>query len=139
MSRLMLDTCVVFEMLLDFDSIDKNVLALLEDKNCMRCVSFETLRELIVLFNNKKIRAKKWKTAQDIISTVKNDLDIKVLPLCEDVADTYSHLQINEELNHYDPSDHIIISHTITLKMPLISSDRKFPFYRRQGLDLIEC
>ena len=38
---------------------------------------------------------------------------------------------------HYDPSDHIIIAHAITMGMPLISSDKKFPFYREQGLDLV--
>ncbi len=35
-------------------------------------------------------------------------------------------------------SDHIIISHAITERMTLISSDTKFPFYRNQGLELIE-
>ena len=39
---------------------------------------------------------------------------------------------------HYDPSDHMIISHAITNRMPLISEDEKFPFYRNQGLELIE-
>ena len=37
-----------------------------------------------------------------------------------------------------DPSDHIIISHAITEHLTLLSSDQKFPFYRDQGLDLIE-
>ena len=32
----------------------------------------------------------------------------------------------------------IIISHAITERLTLISSDEKFPFYRNQGLDLIE-
>ena len=36
------------------------------------------------------------------------------------------------------PSDHIIISHAITERLTLISSDTKFPFYRNQGLNLIE-
>ena len=36
-----------------------------------------------------------------------------------------------------DPSDHIIISHAITERIPLISSDTRFPFYTKQGLDLI--
>jgi PIN domain nuclease of toxin-antitoxin system len=91
------------------------------------------------LFNNNKIRSKKWKTAEDILHTVVDDLDIKILPLREDVAFTYSRLVLNDALNHYDPSDHIIISQAITEKIPLISSDLKFPFYREQGLDLIEC
>lgn len=40
--------------------------------------------------------------------------------------------------DHRDPSDHIIISHAITERMALMSSDTKFPFYRNQGLELIE-
>ena len=42
----------------------------------------------------------------------------------------------NDKFPH-DPSDHVIISHAMTLHMPLISSDTRFPFYRRQGLDFI--
>ena len=41
-------------------------------------------------------------------------------------------------IEHYDPSDHIIISHALCNGMPLISDDDKFPFYRGQGLELIE-
>ena len=32
----------------------------------------------------------------------------------------------------------IIIAHAITEHLTLLSSDQKFPFYRSQGLDLIE-
>ena len=138
MRRLLLDTCIVVDMLLDAEGIDKNVAALLQSYDCTLYTSFETLRELVVLFNNNRIRAKKWITAEDVLNTVKNDLDIKILPLREDVAFTYSRLQLNEAMNHHDPSDHIIISHAITERLPLISSDLKFPFYREQGLELIE-
>ena len=31
-----------------------------------------------------------------------------------------------------------IISHAITEHLTLLSSDEKFPFYRNQGLDLLE-
>ena len=51
---------------------------------------------------------------------------------------TFAHLTTNEAQGHTDPSDHIIISHALTERMPLISSDRLFAFYRKQGLDLIE-
>ena len=36
-----------------------------------------------------------------------------------------------------DPSDHVIIAHAITNRMPLVSSDRKFKFYEDQGLELV--
>ena len=35
------------------------------------------------------------------------------------------------------PSDHVIIAHAITEHLPLISSDTRFDFYRKQGLDMI--
>ena len=50
---------------------------------------------------------------------------------------TYACLLLNEAENHKDPSDHLIISHAMTNKMPLISRDRKFQYYKAQGLDLI--
>ena len=139
MKRLMLDTCIVCDMLYKAKKMDSKVFDMFDDYSCTLYASFETLRELIVLFNNKKIRSKQWKKAQDVINTVTDDLDIKILPLRKEVADTYANLILNASLNHYDPSDHIIISQAITEKIPLISSDLKFPFYREQGLDLIEC
>ena len=139
MKRLMLDTCIVCDMLYKAKKMDSKVFDMFDDYSCTLYASFETLRELIVLFNNKKIRSKQWKKAQDVINTVTDDLDIKILPLRKEVADTYANLVLNEALCHYDPSDHIIISQAITEKIPLISSDLKFPFYREQGLDLIEC
>ena len=47
-------------------------------------------------------------------------------------------LNINTAQNHKDPSDHIIIAQAIAHRMTLISADGKFPFYRNQGLDLVE-
>ena len=138
MKPLLLDTCVVVDMLLNYNDIDKDVINVIDDPDNVACASFETMRELIVLFNNKKIRSKKWKTAEDVIHTVENVLAIDFLPLRPQVGITYSRLQINEGQNHYDPSDHIIISHAITEHIPLISCDKKFSFYRGQGLELIE-
>ena len=63
---------------------------------------------------------------------------IEFLPLRRDTAFTYADLQLNEEQDHRDPSDHIIIAHAITERLTLLSSDQKFAFYRSQGLDLIE-
>ena len=51
---------------------------------------------------------------------------------------TYSRLTINEAQDHRDPSDHVIIAQAITERLPLLSSDTRFWFYRNQGLELIE-
>ena len=50
---------------------------------------------------------------------------------------TMANLTINEAQDHNDPSDHVIIAHAITEGLTLISSDEKFPFYVKQGLDLV--
>lgn len=50
---------------------------------------------------------------------------------------TFVNLTWNEAENHRDTTDLLIIAHAITEKLTLISSDRKFPFYREQGLELI--
>lgn len=65
-------------------------------------------------------------------------MEIEFLPLREHVGYTYAQLVLNNECGHNDPSDHIIISHAITERISILSSDRKFAFYRNQGLDLIE-
>ena len=134
----MLDTCVIVDILLNYKDLDKNVKILLEDSDYVLFASFETMRELVVLFNSNRIRSRKWKTAEELVRTVANELDIEFLPLRDHIGYTYSRLTLNEAMNHKDPSDHIIISHAITERIPLLSSDLKFPFYRSQGLELIE-
>lgn len=73
-----------------------------------------------------------------MLYAIKEEFGIEILPLTFNQYVVYSNLQLNEAEDHNDPSDHIIISHAISLKIPLISSDRKFAFYRKQGLDLID-
>ena len=73
-----------------------------------------------------------------MLASIEQDYGIEFLPLRRDTAFTYANLEINEDQNHHDPSDHIIIAHAITEKLTLLSSDKKFSFYRAQGLDLIE-
>ena len=136
--RLMLDTCVVIDMLTDWDNMSQSVRDIIDDPENVLFVSFETMRELIVHFNNKRLLNKYWKTAKDVLLAVENELGIECLPVRRSVGYTYSCLRLNEAQEHYDPSDHIIISHAITEHMALLSSDTRFPFYRNQGLELIE-
>lgn len=136
--RLLLDTCVVIDMLTDWDNMDQSVRDLIDDPDNMLFSSFETMRELVVHFNNKKLLSKHWHDAEKLLKTVEEEIGIEFLPLRRDVGYTYSRLVLNEAQDHRDPSDYIIISHAITEHLTLLSSDQKFPFYRNQGLDLIE-
>ena len=136
--RLLLDTCAVIDLLTDPENLGAGAIDFVREPSNMLCASFETMRELIVHFNNKNLLSKRWKTAQEMIEYVENDLEIDFLPIRPRVGYTYANLRLNEAQDHRDPSDHIIISHAITEHLTLLSSDQKFPFYRSQGLDLIE-
>ena len=136
--RLLLDTCAVIDLLTDPENLGSGAIDLVRDPNNMLCASFETMRELVVHFNNKRLLSKRWNTAQEMIDYVENDLEIDFLPLRPRVGYTYAGLQLNLGQDHRDPSDHIIISHAITEHIALLSSDTRFWFYRDQGLDLIE-
>lgn len=136
--KLLLDTCAVIDLMTDPENLGEGAVDLVKDPNNLLVASFETMRELIVHFNNKNLLSKRWKSAREMIDYVENDLEIDFIPIRPRVGYTYAGLQINEAQNHNDPSDHIIISHAITEHLTLLSSDLKFPFYRNQGLDLIE-
>ena len=136
--RVLLDTCVVIDWTTDDDRLGSGVWDIIDDPENRIFISAETVRELVVSFNNKKVLTKYWKTAKDMLTTLEGGYGLEVLPITRNVVETYTRLQLNEQDNHRDPSDHIIISQAITERLTLLSSDAKFPFYRNQGLDLIE-
>ena len=135
--RLLLDTCIIAFMALEPDRLSQDVLSLIEDYDNQLCVSMESVKELIVAYRRKGIGRKIWKKEEDIIQMIKDDLCIQILPIREEHIRTYARLTINEAQGHNDPSDHIIIAHAITEHIPLVSSDHKFDFYIKQGLDYI--
>lgn len=134
----MLDTCVIIDLLTDMESLGRGAQALIDDPENTLFASSESMRELVVHFNNKKLLSRYFKNSTEVLQTVEEELGIEFLPIRRNVGYAYSRLRLNEADNHYDPSDHIIISHAITERMALMSSDTKFPFYRNQGLELIE-
>ena len=136
--RLLLDTCVIIDWLTDSDPFDRNVWDILNDPDNRLYISAETQRELIVSFNNKKFLTKFWRTAEEMLLSIKQEANIDTLPITERTMFTYSRLILNEAQEHSAPSDHVIIAHAITEQLTLLSSDQKFPFYRNQGLDLLE-
>lgn len=135
--RYLLDTHILFYFVADHSKLDRDVTAILEDADNSLCVSAETIRELIVAYKNKGFTTKRWKTCEELINSIENVYGISILPLDKYIMQTYSELTLNEAQGHKDPSDHVIISHAITLGLPLISSDTRFDFYCKQGLQLV--
>ena len=135
--RYLLDTNIHIYFALDRELLSPEVKAILEDYDNTFCVSSETVKELIVAFNNGGLVSRYWKTAKDMVNAIRDLFYIRILPVGEEQLDTYARLKINKAEGHKDPSDHIIIAHAITNGLPLISSDRKFKFYTKQGLELV--
>lgn len=135
--RLMIDTQIFVFLAQDVLSLSHDVRELLSDYSNTLHISAESVKELIVAYNNKRLFTNKWKSAEEMVAAIEDEYYVKILPLGKEHMNTYSRLSINSIDDHKDPSDHVIISHAITNKMPLISSDQRFPYYTEQGLDLI--
>lgn len=135
--RYLIDTNIFVYAVIDRDSLSADVKAILEDPDSVLVISAESVRELIVAYRNKRLCSKLWKTVEDMVAAIENECFIQILPLRKEHMETYARMEINEAQGHKDPSDHVIIAHAITEHLPLISSDTRFKFYRKQGLDLI--
>ena len=135
--RYLLDTNIFIFLVNDTHSLSNDVSVILKDYSNTLYLSVESIKELIVLIRNKKVKFKQWKSPVQMIEAIEHEFGIKILPIKKEHIFTYARLEINEAQAHKDPSDHIIISQAITEKMPLISSDKKFQFYTKQKLDFI--
>jgi len=71
------------------------------------------------------------------IDAIYNQYQFIIDPINQEHLRQYARLTPNEAQSHKDPSDHIIISHAIANRIPLISRDGKFDYYQSQGLQLI--
>ena len=73
--------------------------------------------------------------ATDMVKAIEEDLYIEILPFTKEHSYTMAKLEI--AIGHNDPFDHSIISHAITDKLTLVSSDRKFKEYIPQKLNFV--
>lgn len=135
--RYLIDTNIFVYLSTDTDYLSKDVSLIIQEPDTVLYISAESVRELIVGYRNKGLCSKRWKSVEAMVAAIEEEYYIKILPLKKEHMMIYARLEINEAQGHKDPSDHVIIAHAITEHLPLISSDTRFEFYRRQGLDLI--
>ena len=136
--RFLIDTHIYVWYAKERENLSPNVIALINDYENEILVSSETMKELVVLWNKKPQFRRWWKNPLEIIRDIEDEYGFRILYLHKEHYEQYARLQINEAQEHYDPSDHPSISPAICPGIPLNSHDSKFPFYRKQGLDLIE-
>ena len=136
--RLLLDTNIYVYMVSDMDSLTSDVRAVIEDVENLKYLSIVSLQELITAFRSKRLLSNVWKNESEMIEFILHDPSVVIDNIDEHVIRSLAELEINEAQEHKDPYDHIIIAQALSHRMTLVSSDTKFPFYRKQGLLLIE-
>lgn len=134
--RYLIDTNIYVYMMVEPDKLSRDVDMLLQDFDNVLCMSVESLKELIIAYRNKGLWSTVWHSEEEMVKSVISSR-IALLPLKPEHMLRYSQMHINEAQGHKDPSDHVIIAQAITESIPLISSDRRFEFYRKQGLDFV--
>ena len=132
--RYLIDTNVFIRIIKDYD-IPDDTKDILENYENMIYVSSESVKEFIHLVQIGKVVPKKEFRSLDIFDLITNTFGFDVKYVAREHLRTLAKLDLVE--GHNDPSDRLIIAQAITEKMSLISSDTKFPKYRKQGLDLI--
>lgn len=138
MTRYLIDTNIFTFMVTDqYDCLTRDVRAILDDYETELWMSLESVRELIVAHRSGKLISTVYDAPLDIIESIEYDHDIRIVNMDMNTMRTMAKLEINTAEEHNDPSDHVIIAQAMTMGLPLISSDHKFPFYEKQGLELI--
>ena len=135
--RFLLDTNIFIYWATDKGLLSEDVYNTLVEYDAQLCVSAETVRELIIGYHNRSFDTRRWKTSEEMVNAIEDEFYISILPLQKEHMQTYAKLRPYVKQGHKDPSDHVIISHAITNRMILVSSDRNFPYYVQYGLDLL--
>lgn len=136
--RYYLDTNIlVFLITGQRDEINRDVKESIFDYENRMMTSSICVYELMHLYQIDKLPFKKGinPPLPPNVLTWLEDLGIEVV-----LADK-RHLQCFSELpmqaDHRDPNDRLIIAQAITDHIPLISSDRKFEWYKKYGLEFV--
>lgn len=125
-----------------FDEMSKEVEKVLKDEKNTFVASVISLNEIIQLYRKKKIANidyqkydTPYKLLRSIIYHFKNSSGIEFLTF--DTACAFRVSRINFVPKHNDPNDLAIIAHSIVEKATIISTDRLFKEYEKQGAKVI--
>ena len=136
--RYYLDTNIlVFLITGQRDEISPDVKEIVFDYAHRMMASSVCVHELVHLYQIDKLPFKKGAKPPlpERVLTWLKDIGIEIIPASN------RHLQRLSELpmqpDHRDPNDRLVIAQAIEDRIPLISSDRKFDWYRKYGLEFV--
>ncbi|MDO5524476.1 MAG: type II toxin-antitoxin system VapC family toxin [Prevotella sp.] len=136
--RYYLDTNIlVFLKLNEKDEINRDVGLILFDYENTLTTSSVCVAELLHLIQIGKLGKRNPNTncLGDEVMLWLDEMGITIVPTTAVHLRRYADLPLHED--HRDPSDRLIIAQAIVDRIPLISSDRKFDRYIREGLQFV--
>jgi PIN domain nuclease of toxin-antitoxin system len=133
--RYLVDSNIVIYRASDHGLLTAEVWDIIEDTGNYIYVPSKCVEELIYLRQSGRIEVKIWKSAEDIIGYIKNELSYGIRYVTEEHLHRLARLPLFPK--HKDPTDRIAIAQAIEEKIPIISSDRQFHDYKRSGLKLV--
>jgi len=132
--RYFLDTNILVFMLENPDEIHQDVVNIISDYSNTLYTSSICISELIYLLQINKVKIKVLKNLNDILMMIQ-EMGVEILYIQSHHLKTLSNLPLYPK--HKDPNDRLIVAQAITDKIPVISSDRDFILYEKQGLEFI--
>ena len=114
--------------------LSSEVLRIIDDYSNRLYVSSVAVKELIHACKTGNIQDAYAKSLNELFDDM-DELGIEIVLMNKYHLQQYAALET--VAGHKDPNDHIIIAQAISDKIPIISSDRMFKEYTRQGLDFV--
>jgi PIN domain nuclease of toxin-antitoxin system len=133
--RYYVDSNIVIYRISDQELLTAEVKAILYEYGNHIYVPSKCVEELIYLQQSGRIEVKPWRSAEDIVGYIKDELSYEIRYVNEKHLHRLARLPLFPE--HKDPTDRIAIAQAIEEKIPIISSDRKFHDYKRSGLKFV--
>ena len=134
--RYYLDTNILIYVLLVrmHHELSVEVQRILDDYSNRFYVSSVAVKELIHVYKTGNFRDNDIKSVTDLFGAMDRS-DIEIVPMNRRNLLQYATLET--AAGHKDPNDHAILAQAISDKIPIISSDRMFKEYMKQGLEFV--
>ena len=136
MERYLVDTNILVQIVTE-QNFTKDVQYMLKYSGAWIYVCSASVQELINLLQCEDVKLQKQNmvNVSNVFEFIEDALGFTVKYIDKGHLKHLCKMDIVDK--HTDPFDRIIIAQAIIEKIPLISSDHKFPKYRKQGLDFI--
>lgn len=134
MKRYLLDTQAVIWLLSNSDQFPNDLREELMYSEAMFHISNLSIVEIVHLQQCGKINVPMY--GKDLLAGIAN-MNIYTIALADEVLVQMSTLPMNRKY-HSDPFDRAIIATAMSRGLTLVSSDKKFSYYEKCGLELLE-